>query len=350
MLKKIIIILSLTLLNLYSIDLKNLSITGFVNYEIQDIRKDGSNNGEDKEAEHDIDLDLRFGYKFNKETEFVLRVDDDNTTDENGSSVNLITDQIYLKYKDKTMLAQFGLQEITGPFFYEQNGDGLLFLKPYGSNIVAVSYMVNNTFSDADEVLEAALVGERESLSYELWYASISNAAKTTDDYGAEAIRAMVYKEVDMLEAGIIYTTLNSSTTTSRTLQSDQTQIALYIKNEDEDIRYGFAYISTGKHGGNVALDEQTDSEANYSLDEVGANDVVDGNSYYGMFEKLFDDTEILTIKYFAGSGTTSADEIRVAFKKYFDKDIYCYIAANQWNKTNEDTSEKVEIGFNIVF
>lgn len=350
MLKKVLFLSLFTIINLYGVNFGKIQLSGEANYEIEKIQKDGTNNGDEKDSEHDIDLDLKFSYPLNNEAEFVIKANDDDVNDENGSSFELETDQIYLTYQLESMSSQFGLQEITGPFFDEKNGDGLLFLKSFGTNVLALSYYINNTFSKADEVMQVALVGEVKFINYSLWYSAIENSEETSTEYGSEAMQISVYNQNKDFKYGISYTVLDSDSNTSRSLSKEQSQTTLFLRNEDKTLQYAVAYIITGEDGGNVALDEETDTEANYSLDEVGANDIIDGNSYYIMFSKMFAKTNSFTFEYFNGDGTTSAEELKLSYKSYLDKDAFYYISADQWTNTNEEESQKVEIGFNILF
>jgi hypothetical protein len=354
---KILFIFIFSLINLHAVSLSKLQIAGDVNYEIEKPLKDGTNNSAEGESAHDVNVDLKLSYPLSKASEFVVRVDDDDKKDENGSAVELDLDQIFITYEQKNLSVQFGLQEITGPFFYEKNGDGLLVLKPIKTNIVAFSYYVNNTYSNADEVYQVALIGETPNFSYSAWYTVLedsdytSTGVSTTDaNYAATAAQVSIFKGDDLFKIGLNYTILEPDDTTSRTLTGEQKQIVLFMNNEDKSVKYAIAYIETGEDGGNVAIDQTTDSEANYSLDEVGANDITNGKAYYLMISKDFGATRGITIQYFNGDGTTSAEETKFTYTSYLDKNLYYYASYDMWSKTSETDSEKVEIGFNIPF
>ncbi len=358
---KILVLFIFSLANLYAVSLSKVEVSGDINYEIEKPQKDGTNNSSEGESKHDIDINLRLTYPVSKASSVVLKIDDEDKKDENGSSIDLKADQLFVTYEQKNLSTQFGLQEITGPFFYEKNGDGLLVLKPIKTNILAFSYYINNTYSNADEVYQIALIGETPKISYSFWYATIedsdqtSTGVSTTDaNLAATVYQLAGYYQLGNSKMGITHTVLDPDDQTytaykTRTDNKEQTQTVLYLSNEDKTIKYTLAYIITGENGGNVALDESTDSEANYSLDEVGANDVKNGKAYYIMLSKLFGTTGI-TIEYMNGDGTTSAEETKLTYTSYEDKDLYFYVSYDMWQKTSQSDSEKLEIGFNISF
>ena len=216
---------------------------------------------------------------------------------------------------------------------------------------------VNNTYSNADEVYQIAVIGENKNFSYSAWYTTLqdsdytSTGVSTTDaNYAATATQISIFKGDDLFKIGLNYAILEPDDTTSRTLSGEQKQIVLYMNNQDKTVKYSIAYIETGSDGGNVAIDQTTDSEANYSLDEIGANDIVNGKAYYLMVSKDFSATDGLTIQYFNGDGTTSAEETKFTYTSYLDKNLYYYVAYDMWSKTSQTDSEKFEVGFNISF
>lgn len=354
--KKILLFLSLSLISAYAVSFGKIDISGNVNYEIEDKLAYGVNNS-DREAEHDIDLDLKLQYPVSNETIFTLKIDDDNTNDEKGSALDLKVDQIYISYQKNNQNFQLGLQEIAGPFFYEKNGDGLLFLRSSDTNILALSYYVNNTYSGADEVLQAAMIGEMGNINYSAWYSQIQDSEYsatgnngTASNYDSKVMQFSIFKQEKTIKFGVTHTKLDSDNDSTGTVLGEQSQTVLFIDNEDSSLAYSFAYIQTGQNGGNVALDQETDSEANYSLDEIGANDITDGKAYYASLTKFFEKTDSIKIEYFKGDGTISAEETKLTYSSFLGKDLFFYASADQWSKSTINDNQKIEIGFNISF
>ncbi|MDC7242668.1 MAG: hypothetical protein PQJ44_01500, partial [Sphaerochaetaceae bacterium] len=184
---------------------------------------------------------------------------------------------------------------------------------------------------------------------YTLWYSKLENSSETSTNYSADTMQVSLFKETENLKYGVNYTTLNSNGNSSRELSGDQSQTVFYFENDKDTLRYSVAYVITGKKGGNVALDEDTDSDANFSIDEVGANDVVDGDVYYFGITKVFDDTAV-EFKYLVGKGDDTAEEMYLSYNVQLDKNFFCYLSGNMWEKADESDSQKVEVGFNISF
>jgi hypothetical protein len=349
--KNIIVLLALLSVSLYGVNLNKLKVSGKFDYEIEKRMKDRDYNSAEREAEHNIDIDVKLEYPLTEEMSMVGKLDEKTKTDEKGEAPGIEFDQAYFTHTQRDLSVQFGLQEIAGPLAYEVNGDGILAIKSTFDYIIAGGYFINNTYTGADEIYEIAIVGEMKKLNYAAWYGAVVDSDYsatqngTPEDNGRSVMHFSIYKVEEKFKFGVMHSMLSAN----ESAVSDQSQTNLYIEGKDKAIQYKFAYIMTGTNGGNVALDQNRDSEINFSLDETGADIIKDGKAYYVGVQKILDNTKTVELEYFTGDGFNSTQEVKVSYNSYIKKDLYFYFDVDQWD-INSIKSEKIEMGINIEF
>jgi hypothetical protein len=336
--------------SLFGLNFKKVEATGEIGYEIEKRLKDSNVGGNAQEAEHDVDIDIKFTYPIAYDIKLVTYLDEKESNDENGSGVEVEFNQYFFLLNAKVTQIKLGLQEIVGPFFYKKNGDGILIVKSLKKSVLAGSYYIDNTYSGADEVFTLTLTGNlNPKLSYEAWYGGIVNSDTSSSNNGTSQNNGKIAyflsvssnptqnKEYGLKIAGM------SEDATSK----DQTVMALFLKGESNIAKYEFAYIQIGDDGGDVSLDDSPKAQANFGIDEVGTNYVTSSRAYLLKYEQVIDNITSFKFDYFDASGTK---EMKITYKKDIKNNIYMYGSYDTYKIASLSKGEKIELGIKLSF
>lgn len=339
--------------------IKNTSIKGYVSYKME---KDTTNDGDDQEAYHDIDVRVQVDSKLDDNYAVTVRVDeeedDDNKADsadtagdKNSSPIQPEIDQVYLTYKTGATKVKAGMQKVIAKRLHDSvNGDGII-VSHKASDAVSIAggYFYTTGKTDTDDVAGIALSGDAGMVKYGITYASVidsdtdSGNDGTTADNGAAVIDLTLDVAVsDNMNIHGAYTTKSYDDETAN--GKDQDLLKLALSGKASSVKYALAYAMGGEDGANVAIDGDEDAAVNLQLSEVDSTAFgKDGSAIYAMVGTSLSDTMSAKFEYVTAEDDSAtaldADEYLITLSHKATKKLKLSASYNSWDINNVSDS-----------
>ncbi len=338
--------------------LKGTSIKGYVDYKMTDETK---NDGDDREAFHDIDVRVQFDSKLNDNYSLTVRVDEEEDEDDkadskdttgakNSSAIQPEIDKVYFTYKNSGTKVTAGLQTVVAKRLHDSAiGDGVIVShKASDALSIAGGYFYNSGLG-TDEIAGVAISGDAGMVKYGLTYASIidsdtdSGNDGTAADNGAQVIDITADFDLKAVNLHAAYTTKSEDTTGTK----DQDLIKLVVSGKAASMKYAVAYAMGGSDGADVSLDSDADAAVNLQLNEV-ASDAFgkDGTALYAMVGASLTDTASLKLEYVTADDDSAtkldADEYMVTLSNKVTKKLKLSASYNSWDINNKSDSQTI--------
>ncbi|MEA2051127.1 MAG: major outer membrane protein [Campylobacterota bacterium] len=334
--------------------IKDVTLKGYVDYKLT---KETKNDGEDREAFHDIDVRVQVDSKINDNYTMTLRVDEeededdesdsaDTEGDKNSSPLQPEIDQAYITYKDGGLKIKAGLQKVVAPRLHDSvNGDGIIVSNKLSDSMTVVGgYFYNQAKTDTDEIAGVALAGKAGMVKYGLTYATIMDSDEvdgndgTAEDNGATVVDLTVDAKLSSaLNIHGAYTTKSLDATG----EEDQSLMKLVLGGKAGSVKYALGYAMAGEDGGNVSLDSDSDAAVNLQLSEVSSDGLTDDSAIYAMVGTNLTDTVSGKFEYAAASDADSSEYMFTLSNKVTKK-LKLSASYNAWDIDNESDSQMI--------
>ena len=336
--------------------IKDVTLKGYVDYKLT---KETKNDGEDREAFHDIDVRVQIDSKINDNYSMTLRVDEQEDEDDkadsrdtsgakNSSPLQPEIDQAYITYKDGGLKVKAGLQKVVASRLHDSvNGDGIIVSNKFSDSMTVVGgYFYNQEKTGTDEIAGISVSGKAGMVQYGLTYATIIDSeGELTDendgslgDNGAKVIDLTVDTKIsDALNIHGAYTTKSLDSAGAK----DQDLIKLVLNGKASSVKYALGYAVAGTDGGAVSLDEDVDAAVNLQLNEISSNDLVDDSVIYAMVGTSLTDTISGKLEYAAASDA-DATEYMLTVSNKVTKKLTLQASYNGWDIANEADSQMI--------
>lgn len=344
--------------------LKGTTIKGYVDYKMTDETK---NNGDDREAFHDIDVRVQFDSKLNDNYSLTVRVDEEEDEDDkpdtkdttgakNSSGLQPEIDKVYFTYKNGDTKVTAGLQTVVAKRLHDSAiGDGVIVSHKASDALSIAGGYFYNTGLGTDEIAGVAISGDAGMVKYGLTYASIidsdvdsgndgsANTDGTNKDNGAQVIDITADFDLKAVNLHAAYTTKSEDKTGTK----DQDLIKLVVSGKAASMKYAVAYAMGGSDGADVSLDSDADAAVNLQLNEV-ASDAFgkDGTALYAMVGASLTDTASLKLEYVTADDDSAtkldADEYMVTISNKVTKKLKLSASYNSWDINNKSDSQTI--------
>jgi len=266
--------------------IKGVNISGSVQYTMEkDVQK---SDGNDSEAQHDIDVSITAVVPVNDMVTATLRLDEANDDDtdadsqgataKNSGSLNLDLDRAFFTYNNNGLTASFGL--MSAPASIDQQGDGVTVAKTINDITLSAGYFYN-TGMDTDEVYYAGIDGAVSGVTYGASYhvkdnSSSSNNDGTATDTGADMLIASLSTTIENISLAVNYTARDSDISTT----DKQTQFKLTAGTTVGPVALEAIYGVNGKNGGQSTFDDSDTAASTISIGDLVLNDEGDASAF----------------------------------------------------------------------
>ncbi|RDX35397.1 porin [Arcobacter sp. HD9-500m-PIT-SAG03] len=243
--------------------IKGVNISGTVSYRAEKTVQ--KNDGDDSEAQHDIDVSLTAVVPVNDNITATLVIDENNdddsdktldsdgnqTTAKDSSHLQMDIDKVYFTYNNSGLTAKFGL--MSAPYT-DGDGDGVEVAKTLGDHTLSAGYFYN-TNMDTDEVYYIGAAGTVGMVSYDAKYAvkddsSASNNDGTATDTGSKSFHGSVSGTVENIALAAYYGMKDDALSTAK----KQTQYKLTASTTVGGVTLGAEFAQNGKDGGDTVF------------------------------------------------------------------------------------------------
>lgn len=352
--------------------IKDVKLKGSLSYTMEKyLDKDGNDN----EAQHDIDVRVQADIPVADKYKFTVRIDEANdddddknpndgdSTDKDSSALELEADQVYVTYKDGAVKVKAGLQKVIAPRLHDSvNGDGFAVAYKASKDLtISGGYFYTTEKTGTDEVAGLAINGDMDVINYGLTYATVIDSDQSngndgsTGDNGAKVVDLTLNTKVSGFNLGAAYTQKSYDVST----KEDQKLLVVNANGKFSGIKVGVAIASVGASGGAVSIDEDSDAGVNLVLDSVSTNDLADATAIYVMASGKLSKTTSLKAEYVTADGDAGtykeATEYMITLTEKVNKKLKMFAKYNAWetikqNNTVDDDRVRVTFGTKYSF